>query len=244
METRSLWAGASVLLLASVVRMGVELVHRDDSVLPSTPEALPALLDASQSALEEKLRREAPLGPDEKIDPNRAPEAELDRIPGVGPATARAIVEQRIRGGGFRAPEELLGVRGIGEKTLERIRDRLDFTGGIPPDLARRPRPSSAAVPMVSDRGLNSARGQPNLKDDGDLKRVRGSGPRLDVNSASVSDLVTLPGIGPALAGRIVERRKARGPYRTPRDLLEIRGIGEQTLERISALIVVGKLIP
>ena len=59
------------------------------------------------------------------IDPNRADAAELTALPGVGPALARKIVEERVRGGRFRSVDDLLRVSGIGEKTLARVRARV-----------------------------------------------------------------------------------------------------------------------
>ncbi len=56
------------------------------------------------------------------LDLNRATEEDLDALPGVGPATARRILELRTRKGRFSSVEELLEVRGIGRKTLSRLR--------------------------------------------------------------------------------------------------------------------------
>ena len=52
---------------------------------------------------------------------------------------------------------------------------------------------------------------------------------RVSVNSASAAELETLPGIGPAMAGRIIEGR----PYNSFGDLLNIKGIGPKTLEKL-----------
>jgi competence protein ComEA len=54
---------------------------------------------------------------------NTAGPAELERLPGVGPATARAIIDHRKRHGPFRSVEDLLEVRGIGPAKLDAIRD-------------------------------------------------------------------------------------------------------------------------
>ncbi len=56
---------------------------------------------------------------------------------------------------------------------------------------------------------------------------------RVDPNTAGADELQVLPGIGPALAGRILADRAANGPYATPRDLLRVSGIGPATLRRI-----------
>ena len=50
----------------------------------------------------------------------------------------------------------------------------------------------------------------------------------VDVNTATTADLEKVPGIGPALAKRIVEFREKNGPYPTIDDLLKIQGIGEK----------------
>jgi competence protein ComEA len=62
-----------------------------------------------------------------RIDVNRARAADLELLPGVGPMLARRIVEQRDARGPFVAAEDLLRVRGIGPRTLERLRPLLSF---------------------------------------------------------------------------------------------------------------------
>ncbi|HET9951067.1 MAG TPA: helix-hairpin-helix domain-containing protein [Candidatus Eisenbacteria bacterium] len=63
--------------------------------------------------------RPAPLG---TLQVDRATAAEWERLPGIGPALAARIVAERAAHGPFLAPEGLLRVRGIGPKTLERLR--------------------------------------------------------------------------------------------------------------------------
>lgn len=57
-----------------------------------------------------------------KININTATAEQLESLPGIGPVTARAIVEYRRQNGRLHSVEELLEVRGIGEKRLEQIR--------------------------------------------------------------------------------------------------------------------------
>jgi competence protein ComEA len=61
-------------------------------------------------------------GPAAPVDLNRATLAELDTLPGVGPATATAILAWRDENGGFRRVDDLLEVPGIGPARLERLR--------------------------------------------------------------------------------------------------------------------------
>lgn len=56
------------------------------------------------------------------ININTANADELDELPGVGPVIAQRIIEYREAMGGFKSLEELIEVKGIGEKTMEKIR--------------------------------------------------------------------------------------------------------------------------
>ena len=60
----------------------------------------------------------------------------------------------------------------------------------------------------------------------------------IDLNTAGVSELDRLPGIGPVLAARIVAHRDAHGPFRGPEELLAVQGIGPRLLERLGSRVV------
>lgn len=84
--------------------------------LLSSPRSAPA--DGSPRA-----DRPGPKGvPATPVNLNTASQTELETLPGVGPATARKILEYRRTHGGFSSVEELLAVHGIGEKKLAQMR--------------------------------------------------------------------------------------------------------------------------
>lgn len=60
-----------------------------------------------------------------------------------------------------------------------------------------------------------------------------GGGEAIDLNTASATELEELPGVGPAIAQRIIEHRELNGPYSSVDGLLEVSGIGPATLEKI-----------
>jgi competence ComEA-like helix-hairpin-helix protein len=62
---------------------------------------------------------------------------------------------------------------------------------------------------------------------------------QLDVNQATVREFDQLPGIGPALAQRIIDYRLSRGRFTTVDDLLLIKGIGPKKFERFRELVTV-----
>lgn len=65
------------------------------------------------------------LGQEEKIRVNYATQEEIETLPGIGPSKAQAIIEYREENGLFQSVEDLLDISGIGEKTLENMRDYL-----------------------------------------------------------------------------------------------------------------------
>ena len=60
---------------------------------------------------------------------------------------------------------------------------------------------------------------------------------RIDLNRATVEELMTLPGIGITLATRIVEHRRLHGPFRRPQDVIIIRGMSARRYRQIAHLI-------
>lgn len=60
---------------------------------------------------------------------------------------------------------------------------------------------------------------------------------RIRINTATAAELDLLPGIGPALAARIIASRRADGPFHEPKDLERVPGIGVKTAERMAPLI-------
>lgn len=71
------------------------------------------------AAAESDSSRPDSLMEGERIDLNTAGYYDLMRLPGIGEKRARAILDWRREHGSFSAPEQLLEIRGIGEKTLE-----------------------------------------------------------------------------------------------------------------------------
>lgn len=62
----------------------------------------------------------------------------------------------------------------------------------------------------------------------------------ININIATAQQLETLPGIGPALAQRIIDYRTEHGAFRAPEELVKVKGIGESKLMDILDLITVG----
>ena len=71
---------------------------------------------------------------------------------------------------------------------------------------------------------------------------VESGGSRIDLNHADLRQLDALPGVGPVLAGRIVEHRRRYGRFQRVEDLLSVRGIGRRLLERLRPYLIADSL--
>jgi competence protein ComEA len=64
---------------------------------------------------------------------------------------------------------------------------------------------------------------------------------KINVNTASVAQLESVPGIGPSLAARIVEDRTKSGSFRSTSDLMSVKGLGEKKLPKFESYLSVGE---
>jgi competence protein ComEA len=118
----------------------------------------------------------------------------------------------------------------------DRVQDVVNAAGGLLPDadvsavnLARRVGDEEHLhIPSVGDAPLTTP--EPDR--------------RIDINSASLALLQTLPGIGEVKAKAIIDYREGNGPFQTPTDIMRVDGIGLQTYQNIRDLIRVGPASP
>jgi len=158
-----------------------------------------------------------PLGPEERIDVDRATAEELARLPRVGLALAKKIVADREAKGAFGGPGGLDRVAGVGAGLLAAIGPHLAFSGPSGP---------AANLPITStQRGAQAEAASPRT---------------VDLNSADVASLDALPGIGQARASAIVRYREANGPFHAVQELARVPGIGPAALIRLQGRVTVG----
>lgn len=62
---------------------------------------------------------------------------------------------------------------------------------------------------------------------------------QININTATAQQLESLPGVGPALAKRIIEHREKHGPFKRPEDVIIVRGMSAKRFRQISHLIQV-----
>jgi competence ComEA-like helix-hairpin-helix protein len=214
----------AVLVLAVLAAAGgVVRVVRSPGGPPGASAIAPEIQGgdlARQAALSRRAEALArPLLPGERVDVDRAGADELARLPRVGPKLAGRIVEERDARGPFGGLEGLGRVPGIGPAMLASLERSVMFSGVPRPGTTGRPTPGGRAGPRAGSGPAPGATGC--------------AAAPLALNAATAGDLDCVPGVGPALAARIVADRSARGPFGRLEDLDRVPGIGKRLVERL-----------
>lgn len=63
------------------------------------------------------------------------------------------------------------------------------------------------------------------------------AGPKVNINTASATELQLLPRVGPAVAARIVEFRESHGAFKSIEELMRVRGVGEKTFDLLKPYV-------
>jgi competence ComEA-like helix-hairpin-helix protein len=92
--------------------------------------AIAVILFAAFSLAATAQKKQPPAHP---LDLNVANVKELQQVPGIGPRTAQAIVDFRHKSGPFRRVEDLLAIKGISQRKLDKMRPYLKVTSPPPP---------------------------------------------------------------------------------------------------------------
>lgn len=220
------------ILTAGTVLLQGKSWWQSDAGFVRSPEAsaarqtAPDTREAGAAAPQPAAGQDWGVASDGFIDINRASADVLETLPGIGPAKARAIIETREALGGFRSVEDLLKVKGLGEVTVGRLRDKVTVSG-VPGTVVALAPSASLQLPQPVVRAAPPAgpmRAAPPA-----LPAARGP---VNINTASAAELEVLDGIGPVLAQRIVEDRQRQGAFRSTRDLERVKGIGPKILAR------------
>jgi len=145
-----------------------------------------------------------------KVNINTAGLEKLVKLPGIGPVKAQAIIEYRENIGKFESINEITKVKGIGKVTMAKIESYLEIIG-----------------------------------DSTEVKSFQSSEPdkaittKININTASLNELILLPGIGEKKAQAIIKYREEVGDFKTKDEINNVKGIGDITYEKMKEKIKV-----
>jgi competence protein ComEA len=118
----SLQYDGDIFISGAVANPGLYPLRQDDTV-ESLIQTAGLISDADTGKIEIYVPKSSEMSEPQRIDLNRAETWLLDALPGIGPGRAQAIIDYRNQNGPFHRIEDLLKVEGIGESTLDGMRD-------------------------------------------------------------------------------------------------------------------------
>jgi competence protein ComEA len=142
----------------------------------------------------------------EIVNLNTADKAAIENLPGIGSTMADDIIAARP----FKSVADLKNIKGIGQAKFDKLKYLVTVK-------------AAKAAKKIETKSTSQA-----------AKQTKSIGP-LDLNSADKSALEELPGIGPALAEKIIAAR----PFKSVDDLKDVSGIGLEKFDNIKNLIAV-----
>lgn len=147
-----------------------------------------------------------------KVDIRSANSEELMSLPGVGEKRAADIISFR-QTSPFTSVNQIILVKGIGAASYRKMLPFLIQFGDTQPldKTASSPQTKSKAAPKQEYTGI------------------------VDLNSSGVDELCSLAGIGEVKAKAIIAYREANGGFKTCEEIMEVKGIGAKTFQKIKA---------
>lgn len=173
----------------------------------------------------------------ELVNINTATLEELMTLPHLGKTKAQAIIDYRKANGNFKSIEEIKNVKGIGDAFFENIKTLItvgDASKTTTSQLAQAT-PTSNTEQGTTDKPKEGVKKEQKAK-------TAPSGKLININTATLEELMSLPKIGEKKAKDIIEYRKANGPFKKKEDIMNVKGIGEKTYELFKDLITVGEV--
>lgn len=145
-----------------------------------------------------------------KININEADIETLSELPGIGPKKSKTIFDYREQNGKFKSLIDLTNIKGIGKKTLAKLLPYLEMIGDS----------TEVKTFLTVEESIE----------------ILG---KININSASKFQLMSLTGIGEGKADAIIEYRKTNGPFKSIEEIKNVKGIGESIYQKIKGKIKV-----
>lgn len=181
--------------------------------IDETPKATASKPDTQSKVLEGTSIAENPF----PLNLNTASADELMLLPGIGEVLAERIISLRLQRGQFFSIEELSDVVGIGEKTLDKIRDLIYVNN------PKTTKTIETEMPITMDTSTT------------ETETII----QVELNSATYEELCTLPGINGEMADKILALRDTIHYFSNIRELLYVEGFSDNLFVSIMDYIYV-----
>lgn len=179
-----------------------------------------------------------------KVDIRTASNLQLMELPGVGEKTALSIIKYRNKNG-FKSHRDLLKIKGIGEKKLQKIKPFLitfgntneyEIVDNIKDNSTIKTEKNEINKIEENSKSDEISNEKPESEKISSSIKIPKSQIKIDLNSASLQELMSLPSIGEKTAKDIIEYRRVTR-FEKIEDIMKIKGIGEKKFEKIKNFI-------
>ena len=229
-ENRTIWALTTVTAIAALLAVGVWLNGYRTTPKPNAPvNPIAPSNRPDADPLEPRLFGQS--------TPVRVHVAGAVKTPGVYtlPGWSR-VIDAVKKAGGAASNADLDGIN-LADPIRDGEQIRIPVKGQPETLPSHQPTPAPAPVPpTVGGEGMGR---YPISTGGSTSERARKATPAapVNINTAGIEQLQTLPGVGAATAERIVQFRQEHGPFLKPEDLMNVKGIGEKKFARLQPLI-------
>lgn len=172
-----------------------------------------------------------------KVNINTADLNTLETLPGIGPALAQKIIDGRP----YKNSADLMKVDGMSKSKISGIRKHITFGSGTTAKKKKSSTSEETAASTSSEEstssGVRSGSKSEAPTPTGSAAGKLAPGEKININTASAADLERLPGIGPSRSQAIVDYRSENGPFKSPEDIMKVKGIKSGEFSKVKDYI-------
>lgn len=188
--------------------------------------------DYTQLSLEDKIETE-----EEQIENQEDYSDDTILVHVSGAVNKEGVVELKINSRISDAIDKADGIRE--EASIEDINLAYKLEDGMKIHVPTKQEKENESYANTTEKYITTSSGVLKEEDEKEIEKVSEKNTKVNINTATQTQLETLPGIGPSTAMKIISYREEKGKFKKVEDIKEVSGIGESKYNKIKDLITI-----